>query len=135
MRGSSPTFGIDPFKRFVYAPIEVNLVVERTEDRRVEIGHSVRNRAIAFQTDLTNDATADEITKATHDRFGRIDILVNNAGIGPGSIRPDSWQPPSSSGRSRLISGAALSRSTQPHRCPWRTPSLKGTRIRTLGPP
>jgi NAD(P)-dependent dehydrogenase (short-subunit alcohol dehydrogenase family) len=28
------------------------------------------------------------------DRFGRIDILVNNAGIGPGAIRPDSWQRP-----------------------------------------
>src|SRR6267154_1054721 len=27
-------------------------------------------------------------------RFGRIDILVNNARIGPGSIRPDSWQRP-----------------------------------------
>src|ERR1700687_1395623 len=26
--------------------------------------------------------------------FGRIDILVNNAGIGPGAIRPDSWQRP-----------------------------------------
>jgi NAD(P)-dependent dehydrogenase (short-subunit alcohol dehydrogenase family) len=37
---------------------------------------------------------ADEITKATRPRFGRIDILVNNAGIGPGSIRPDSWQRP-----------------------------------------
>jgi NAD(P)-dependent dehydrogenase (short-subunit alcohol dehydrogenase family) len=24
--------------------------------------------------------------------FGRIDFLANNAGIGPGSIRPDSWQ-------------------------------------------
>ena len=35
---------------------------------------------------------ADEIT--TRARFGRIDILVNNAGIGPGSIRPDSWQRP-----------------------------------------
>src|SRR6266478_6388675 len=45
-------------------------------------------------TDLTSDAAADEITKATRTRFGRIDILVNNAGIGPGSIRPDSWQRP-----------------------------------------
>ena len=32
--------------------------------------------------------------EATRDRFGRIDILVNNAGIGPGAIRPDSWQRP-----------------------------------------
>jgi NAD(P)-dependent dehydrogenase (short-subunit alcohol dehydrogenase family) len=36
----------------------------------------------------------DAITKATRVKFGRIDILVNNAGIGPGAIRPDSWQRP-----------------------------------------
>jgi NAD(P)-dependent dehydrogenase (short-subunit alcohol dehydrogenase family) len=49
---------------------------------------------LTIQTDLTNDSAVDEITKATRARFGRIDILVNNAGIGPGSIRPDSWQRP-----------------------------------------
>ena len=49
---------------------------------------------LTLQTDLTNDSAAEEITKATRDRFGRIDILVNNAGIGPGAIRPDSWQRP-----------------------------------------
>src|SRR6266436_3871859 len=35
-----------------------------------------------------------QIAGRTRDRFGRIDILVNNAGIGPGAIRPDSWQRP-----------------------------------------
>jgi NAD(P)-dependent dehydrogenase (short-subunit alcohol dehydrogenase family) len=49
---------------------------------------------LTIQTDLTRDPAVDEVTKATRDRFGRIDILVNNAGIGPGSIRPDSWQRP-----------------------------------------
>jgi len=49
---------------------------------------------LTIQTDLTNDSAVDEITKATRARFGHIDILVNNAGIGPGSIRPDSWQRP-----------------------------------------
>ena len=49
---------------------------------------------LTIQTDLTNDSATGEITKATRARFGRIDILVNNAGIGPGSIRPDSWQRP-----------------------------------------
>ena len=49
---------------------------------------------ITIPTDLTSDSAAEEITKATRDRFGRIDILVNNAGIGPGAIRPDSWQRP-----------------------------------------
>jgi NAD(P)-dependent dehydrogenase (short-subunit alcohol dehydrogenase family) len=49
---------------------------------------------LIIQTDLTSDSAAEEITKATRDRFGRIDILVNNAGIGPGAIRRDSWQRP-----------------------------------------
>jgi NAD(P)-dependent dehydrogenase (short-subunit alcohol dehydrogenase family) len=49
---------------------------------------------LTVQTDLTNAFAADEITKAARARFGRIDILVNNAEIGPGSIRPDSWQRP-----------------------------------------
>jgi NAD(P)-dependent dehydrogenase (short-subunit alcohol dehydrogenase family) len=49
---------------------------------------------LTITADLTDDAALDAITKATRARFGRIDILVNNAGIGPGSIRPDSWQRP-----------------------------------------
>ena len=49
---------------------------------------------LTIQTDLTNNSATEEITKAARDRFGRIDVLVNNAGIGPGAIRPDSWQRP-----------------------------------------
>jgi NAD(P)-dependent dehydrogenase (short-subunit alcohol dehydrogenase family) len=49
---------------------------------------------LTIQTDLAKDSAAEEITKATRDRFSRIDILVNNAGIGPGAIRSDSWQRP-----------------------------------------
>jgi len=49
---------------------------------------------LTVEADLTDDAAVGAITKATRARFGRIDVLVNNAGIGPGSIRPDSWQRP-----------------------------------------
>ncbi len=49
---------------------------------------------LTIQTDLANESAATEIADATRARFGRIDILVNNAGIGPGAIRPDSWQRP-----------------------------------------
>jgi NAD(P)-dependent dehydrogenase (short-subunit alcohol dehydrogenase family) len=49
---------------------------------------------VTITADLTDDAAPDAITKATRGKFGRIDILVNNAGIGPGAIRPDSWQRP-----------------------------------------
>jgi NAD(P)-dependent dehydrogenase (short-subunit alcohol dehydrogenase family) len=49
---------------------------------------------LTIATDLTDDSAADAITRATRGKFGRTDILVNNAGIGPGAIRPDSWQRP-----------------------------------------
>ena len=49
---------------------------------------------LTIEADLAGDAAPDEITRATRARFGRIDILVDGAGIGPGAIRPDSWQRP-----------------------------------------
>jgi NAD(P)-dependent dehydrogenase (short-subunit alcohol dehydrogenase family) len=54
----------------------------------------VAERLLTIEADLTNDAAIEEITKGTRNRFGRVDVLVNNAGIGPGAIRPDSWQRP-----------------------------------------
>jgi NAD(P)-dependent dehydrogenase (short-subunit alcohol dehydrogenase family) len=73
--------------------------VDRDREPLEALAASVREQSkgaelLTIQTDLTNDSAADEITKATRARFGRIDILVNNAGIGPGSIRADSWQRP-----------------------------------------
>jgi NAD(P)-dependent dehydrogenase (short-subunit alcohol dehydrogenase family) len=49
---------------------------------------------LTLEADLSGDAAAEEIAAAARARFGPIDILVNNAGIGPGAIRPDSWQRP-----------------------------------------
>jgi NAD(P)-dependent dehydrogenase (short-subunit alcohol dehydrogenase family) len=57
-------------------------------------GQGTADDLLTIQADLTEDSAVDEITIKTRARFGRIDILVNNAGIGPGSIRPDSWQRP-----------------------------------------
>ena len=73
--------------------------VDRDRDPLEALAASAREQGkaddlLTIQTDLTNDSAAEEITKATRDRFGRIDILINNAGIGPGAIRPDSWQRP-----------------------------------------
>src|SRR6516162_9396772 len=56
--------------------------------------HGKATDLLTIQTDLIDDSAIDEITKAARDRFSRVDILVNNAGIGPGAIRPDSWQRP-----------------------------------------
>ena len=73
--------------------------VDRDRDPLEALAASAREQGkaaelLTIQTDLTTDAAADQITRATRARFGRIDILVNNAGIGPGAIRPDSWQRP-----------------------------------------
>ena len=97
--------------------------VDRDREPLEMLAASVREQGNAAElltiaTDLTDDAAPDAITNATRGKFGRIDILVNNAGIGPGAIRPDSWQRPSNSGRSRPISGAASSRCTRRRRWP-----------------
>ncbi len=49
---------------------------------------------VTIAADLAQDAATEEIVGAAQSRFEQIDILVNNAGIGPGAIRPDSWQRP-----------------------------------------
>jgi 3-oxoacyl-[acyl-carrier protein] reductase len=38
-------------------------------------------RAVAYQGDVTDPATADGLVKAALEAFGKVDILVNNAGI------------------------------------------------------
>src|SRR5499427_46184 len=67
-------------------PLEALAASAREEGKAAEL--------LIIGADLTDDSAADAITSATRGKFGRIDILVNNAGIGPGAIRPDSWQRP-----------------------------------------
>jgi NAD(P)-dependent dehydrogenase (short-subunit alcohol dehydrogenase family) len=67
-------------------PLEALAASAREEGKAAEL--------LIIGADLTDDSAADAIAKAAGGKFGRIDILVNNAGIGPGAIRPDSWQRP-----------------------------------------
>src|SRR5260370_9612450 len=72
---------------------------DRDREALEALGASARERGkaaelLTIQTDLTSDSAPEDVTKAARDRFGPVDILVNNAGIGPGAIRPDSWQRP-----------------------------------------
>jgi NAD(P)-dependent dehydrogenase (short-subunit alcohol dehydrogenase family) len=67
-------------------PLEALAASARQQGKAAEL--------LTIAADLTDDSAVDAITKATRVKFGRIDILVNNAGIGPGAIRPDSWQRP-----------------------------------------
>ena len=67
-------------------PLEALAASAREQGKAVEL--------LTIAADLTDDSAVDALTKATRVKFGRIDILINNAGIGPGAIRPDSWQRP-----------------------------------------
>ena len=67
-------------------PLEALAASAREQGKAAEL--------LTIAADLTDDFRRRRITKATRVKFGRIDILVNNAGIGPGAIRPDSWQRP-----------------------------------------
>ena len=73
--------------------------VDRDREALEALAASAREQGKAAElltatADLTEDSATHAITSATRGKFGRIDILVNNAGIGPGVIRPDSWQRP-----------------------------------------
>jgi NAD(P)-dependent dehydrogenase (short-subunit alcohol dehydrogenase family) len=67
-------------------PLEALAATAREQGKQADL--------LTVRTDLAVDRAVPEIVAAARDRFGRVDILVNNAGIGPGSIRPDSWQRP-----------------------------------------
>jgi NAD(P)-dependent dehydrogenase (short-subunit alcohol dehydrogenase family) len=54
---------------------------EAAEDRGAE------DRILDIAGDVTHDAAAPKIVRATTERFGRVDVLINNAGISTGLIR------------------------------------------------
>jgi len=60
-------------------------VVGRNEEKTTQAVDGVRRdfgvRAIGLGIDVTSEADASQMARATLDRLGRIDILVNNAGI------------------------------------------------------
>src|ERR1700730_1901990 len=96
-------------------PLEALAAMAREQGKAAEL--------LTIQTDLSSDSAADEITRATRARFGRIDILVNNAGSGRARSARIVGSARSNSGRSPPISGAALSRCTRRRRGRSQTPS------------
>jgi clavulanate-9-aldehyde reducatase len=54
----------------------------RREDRITELAERVdAGRAIAVQTDVTDEAQASAFIQRTKDELGRVDFLINNAGV------------------------------------------------------
>ena len=70
-------------------------------------------KLLTIQTDLTNDSAAEEITKATASGSAASTSLSTTPGSALAQSDRIAGSDRSSSGRSRLISGAALSRFTR----------------------
>ena len=57
-------------------------LASRAIDKLESLASALGPRAVAIETDVTDPAQIQEMTRRCVERFGRIDILVNNAGVG-----------------------------------------------------
>ena len=57
-------------------------LASRAIDKLESLASELGPRAVAIETDVTDPAQIQEMTRRCVERFGRIDILVNNAGVG-----------------------------------------------------
>jgi len=55
--------------------------VQEAELKIKTLSSDYEGKVVAFQVDVTNRSSVDEMVQAVIDTFGRIDILINNAGI------------------------------------------------------
>nr|HQV19107.1 SDR family oxidoreductase [Gordonia sp. (in: high G+C Gram-positive bacteria)] len=63
------------------------VLAARTESRLAEIAVELGENTLVVPTDITDDATVDNLRERVIDRFGRVDVLVNNAFALP-SMKP-----------------------------------------------
>lgn len=57
------------------------VVAERDKESGTIVADQLGERAMFFETDITDQTSVDRLGALVDDRFGRIDILVNNAGV------------------------------------------------------
>jgi NAD(P)-dependent dehydrogenase (short-subunit alcohol dehydrogenase family) len=78
------SFGVgEATARKVAAAGATVLVVARSEDRLHELSASINaggGKAVAYPTDLTDEAAVSELTKRVGEEHGALDIVVSNAG-------------------------------------------------------
>ncbi|HUT17988.1 MAG TPA: SDR family NAD(P)-dependent oxidoreductase, partial [Anaerolineae bacterium] len=58
---------------------DINL--ETAQETAARIAARTERKAIALQTNVTDEAQVEAMVERTMDEFGRLDILVNNAGV------------------------------------------------------
>ena len=84
--GVGPGLGKAICRRMADAGATVVLAA-RTESRLTEIAAELGENTLVVPTDITDDATVDNLRERVIDRFGRVDVLVNNAFALP-SMKP-----------------------------------------------
>ena len=55
--------------------------LETAQETAARIAECTERKAIALQTNVTDEAQVESMVERTMDEFGRLDILVNNAGV------------------------------------------------------
>jgi NADP-dependent 3-hydroxy acid dehydrogenase YdfG len=81
--GASSGIGEATALAFAGAGAAVSLAARRT-DRIKELAEKIEadgGRALAIETDVSEEAQANAFVKDTKDQLGRLDVLINNAGV------------------------------------------------------
>ena len=78
--GASSGIGEATAEMLAAAGAQVSLAARR-KDRIDALAARLGDAAAAFETDVTDEASARAFVEGTKERFGRLDILVNNAGV------------------------------------------------------
>lgn len=82
--GGANGIGWETVKLFTHEGAKVAVAdyqVQEAEAKIKTLSSDYEGKVIAFQVDVTNRRSVDEMVQAVIDTFGRIDILINNAGI------------------------------------------------------
>jgi len=83
--GAGSAKGIGRDTALMLAELGANVVVADMDlagaEERVKEIEALGAKGLAVQTDVTDEASVENLTKKAISKFGRIDVLVNNAGI------------------------------------------------------
>ena len=82
--GGANGIGWETVKLFIEEGAKVAVAdyqVQEAEAKIKTLPSDFEGKVVAFQVDVTNRSSVDEMVQAVVDTFGKIDILINNAGI------------------------------------------------------
>lgn len=83
--GSSSGIGYAIFKEFVMhgiITIGLDVKIENTQTLIEQMSISSKVKCYAYECDISNEASVNEVFRDVEKKFGAVHILINNAGIG-----------------------------------------------------